>query len=68
MAVHCKSTGLMVGGRVLEETPDYWLFKATDEKRSKRIPKGDPKQKVFIGTSTRVIDQVEKWMKQWERK
>ncbi|NEK84050.1 MAG: hypothetical protein G3W58_22955 [Pantoea ananatis] len=67
MAIHCKSTGLMVAGRVLEETAEYWKFHAADEKRSKKIPKGDPKQKVFSGTSTRVLDQVEKWMQQWEK-
>lgn len=68
MAIHCKSTGLMVGGRVLEETPEYWKFHAHDEKRAKKIPKNDPKQIVFTDRSRRVLDKIEKWMAQWERK
>lgn len=73
MAIHCKSTGLMVAGRVLEETAEYWKFKAIDEKRAKKIPKNDPKQTVFpdvtdSASERRTTDKMLEWMQQWEHK
>lgn len=32
MAIHAKKSGLMIAGRVIEETDDFWVFKAIDEK------------------------------------
>lgn len=58
MAIHAKKSGLMIAGRVIEETDDFWIFKATDEKNPKRIKKSDAKNRVFDGESA-VKDAME---------
>lgn len=60
MAIHAKKSGLMIAGRVIDETNDFWIFKATDEKNPKRIKKSDAKNRVFDGESA-VKDAME-WM------
>lgn len=49
MAIHAKKSGLMVAGRVVDETDSYWIFKAIDEKNPKCIKKSDVKNRVFDG-------------------
>ena len=51
MAIHAKKNGLMIAGRVIEETDDFWIFKAIDERNPKRIKKSDAKNRVFDGGS-----------------
>lgn len=55
MAIHAKTNGLLVGGKIIEETEKHWCFHAMDEKRPKYIQKSDPKNQVFDG-----VDAVEK--------
>jgi len=49
MAIHAKTNGLLVGGRIIEETESHWRFHAMDEKRPKYIQKSDPNNQVFDG-------------------
>jgi len=51
MAIHAKSNGLLVGGRIIEESDKFWCFHAMDEKRPKYIQKDDQKNQVFDGES-----------------
>ena len=58
MAIHAKTNGLLVGGRIIEETENHWCFHAMDEKRPKYIQKSDPKNQVFDG-ETAVDDAID---------
>ncbi|MCA1178906.1 MULTISPECIES: hypothetical protein [unclassified Pantoea] len=59
MAIHAKSNGWLIGGKIIEETPTSWIFQAMDEKRPKVIAKNDPKSQVFDGDSA--LDDAESW-------
>lgn len=59
MAIHAKSNGLLVGGRIIEETEQFWRFHAMDEKRPKCIQKDDPKNQVFDGETA--VDDALSW-------
>lgn len=48
MAIHAKKSGLMIAGKVTEETDNFWIFKAIDEKNQKRIKKSDTKNRVSM--------------------
>lgn len=60
MAIHAKKSGLMIAGRVIEETDDFWIFKAIDEKNLKRIKKSDAKNRVFDGENA--VKDAMKWV------
>lgn len=60
MAIHAKKSGLMVAGRVVDETDSHWIFKAIDEKNPKRIKKSDAKNRVSDGKNA--VDDAMKWM------
>ena len=60
MAIHAKKSGLMIAGRVIEETDSFWIFRAIDEKNPKRIKKSDAKNRVFDGENA--VDDAMKWM------
>lgn len=62
MAVHAKSSGLMISVRLLEDTDTYWRIHAVDEKRPKCIQKSDRKNKVFTGDFT--MEDVYKWIEE----
>lgn len=49
MAIQAKKSGLMIAGKIIEETDNLWVFKAMDEKMEKVIYKPDEKNKVFDG-------------------
>lgn len=47
MAIHAKSNGLLIGGKIIEETEQYWVFHARDNKRPTYVKKSDTKARVF---------------------
>lgn len=49
MAIHAKTTGLMIGGKILGENDKNWVFQAMDNKRPTVVSKYDTKNKVFDG-------------------
>lgn len=55
MAIHAKTSGLLIGGKVVDETDKNWIFQAMDNKRPTVISKNDNKNRVFEGE-----DSVEK--------
>lgn len=59
MAIHAKSNGLLIGGKVLEENSDKWVFQAMDNKRPTVIKKDDAKNQVFIGVNA--VDDAVAW-------
>lgn len=59
MAIQAKANGLLIAGRIIEETETFWCFHALDEKRPKYIKKSDPKNKVFDGKNA--VENAEKW-------
>lgn len=62
MAIHAKSNGWLIGGKIISESKTSWIFHAMDEKRSKVIAKNDPKNKVFDGENA--IENAEKWQRE----
>ena len=60
MAIHAKKSGLMIAGKIIEETEAFWCFHATDEKRPKYIQKSDAKNQVFDGEHA--VENAMKWM------
>lgn len=61
MAIHAKRSGLMVGGQVISETDDYWVFKASDNKRSQKVSKFDTSATIFDGDYE--LEEVEEWIR-----
>ena len=59
MAIHAKSNGLLIGGKILEETEKGWLFQAMDNKRPNFVGKGDKRNKVFDGPGA--VDEAIAW-------
>lgn len=57
MAIHAKTTGLMIGGKIIDETERNWIFQAIDNKRPTVVSKSDAKNKVFDG-ETAVEDAI----------
>jgi len=49
MAIHAKTNGLLIGGKIIDETDKNWIFQATGNKRPTVISKVDVKNKVFDG-------------------
>lgn len=45
MAIHAKRNGLMIGGKIIDETESNWIFQARDNKRPTVVSKSDPKKK-----------------------
>ena len=61
MAIHAKSNGWLISGKIIEESESSWIFHAFDEKRRKVIAKNDPKNQVFDGENA--VAKAEKWQK-----
>ena len=59
MAIHAKSNGLLIGGKILDDTEKGWLFQALDNKRPNFVGKGDKRNKVFDGPSA--VDEAIAW-------
>lgn len=60
MAIHAKKSGMMIGGRVISENENNWIFHSADNKFPTVILKSDVKQKVFDGESA--VDDAEAWI------
>ena len=61
MAIHAKTNGWLIGGKIVSENATSWVFHARDEKHPKLIAKNDPKNKVF--NSENAVDEAMKWQK-----
>ena len=57
MAIHAKTNGLLIGGKIIDETDSNWIFQAMDNKRPTVVSKTDPKNRVFEG-DTAVEDAI----------
>lgn len=62
MAIHAKRNGLMIGGKIVDETGSNWIFQARDNKRPTVVSKSDPKNKVFDGENA--VDNAMKWIEE----
>lgn len=62
MAIHAKKTGLMIGGKIIDETERNWIFQAMDNKRPTVVSKTDPKNKVFDGETA--VDDAMSWIEE----
>ncbi|HGW1316950.1 TPA: hypothetical protein ACNMQ1_005067 [Klebsiella pneumoniae] len=60
MAIHAKTSGLLIGGKIIEETERNWIFQAMDNKRPTVVSKYDAKNKVFDGESA--VDDAINWI------
>ncbi len=60
MAIHAKTSGLLIGGRVIDETEHNWIFQAIDNKRPTVVSKSDTKNKVFTGDNA--VDEAMAWI------
>lgn len=59
MAIHAKTNGWLIGGKIISQNETSWIFHATDEKRQKVIAKNDPGNQVFDGESA--LDDALNW-------
>lgn len=59
MAIHAKSNGLLIAGKIISESESSWIFHAVDEKRPKVIAKNDTKNIVFDGETA--LDDALSW-------
>lgn len=60
MAIHAKTTGLMIGGKIIDETESSWIFQAMDNKHPTVVSKSDAKNKVFDGEAA--VDDAINWI------
>lgn len=61
MAIHAKTTGMMIAGRIVDETDKNWIFQAVDNIRPTVVSKTDPKNRVFDGDNS--VDDAMAWIK-----
>ncbi|HDR2377175.1 TPA: hypothetical protein QCH88_004422, partial [Enterobacter asburiae] len=59
MAIHAKSNGLLIGGKIINETLTGWYFQALDNKGPNFVFKSDEKNKVFDGPNA--VDEAIAW-------
>lgn len=59
MAIHAKSNGLLIGGKLIGETENSWVFQAIDNKRPTVVDKNNPKARVFDGE--KALDDATAW-------
>lgn len=57
MAILAKKSGWMIGVLVVRETEKATIVQAWDDKKERRIPKDDSKQKLFECTNA-----AQKWI------
>lgn len=60
MAIHAKRSGLMIAGKIIDETERNWIFQAVDNKRPTVVSKSDSKARVFDGETA--VDDAMKWI------
>lgn len=59
MAIHAKTNGLLIGGKIIKETLTGWHFQATDNKNPNFIFKSDENNQVFDGPNA--VDEAMEW-------
>lgn len=62
MAIHAKTTGLLIGGKLIDENERNWIFQAMDNKRPTVVSKTDTKNRVFDGETA--VDDAIKWIEE----
>ncbi|EAB7564159.1 hypothetical protein BXE05_13770 [Salmonella enterica subsp. enterica] len=62
MAIHAKASGLLIGGKIVDESDKFWIFQARDNKKPNAVSKTDAKNKVFPDDAN--IDDVIAWQEQ----
>lgn len=62
MAIHAKRSGLMIGGKIIDETERNWIFQAMDNKHPTVVSKSDPKNRVFNGENA--VDDAMNWIEE----
>lgn len=62
MAIHAKRSGLMIAGKVIDETDRNWIFQAMDNKRPTVVSKSDRKARIFDGDNS--VDEALKWIEE----
>lgn len=62
MAIHAKRSGLMIAGKIIDETERNWIFQAVDNKRPTVVSKSDNKARVFDGETA--VDDAMKWIEE----
>lgn len=60
MAIHAKRSGLMIGGKIIDETERNWIFQALDNKKPTVVSKSDANARVFDGGNA--VDDAMKWI------
>lgn len=60
MAIHAKRSGLMIGGKIIDETERNWIFQAIDNKKPTVVSKSDANARVFDGVNA--VDDAMKWL------
>lgn len=60
MAIHAKRSGLMIGGKIIDETERNWIFQAIDNKKPTVVSKSDDNARVFDGVNA--VDDAIKWI------
>lgn len=59
MAIHAKANGLLIGGKIVDETDKNWIFQAMDTKRPTVVSKTDERHRVFDGETA--VDDAIAW-------
>lgn len=60
MAIHAKRSGLMICGKIIDETERNWIFQAIDNKKQTVVSKSDANARVFDGENA--VDDAMKWI------
>lgn len=60
MAIHAKRSGLMIGGKIIDETEHNWIFQAIDNKKPTVVSKSDTNARIFDGGNA--VDDAMKWI------
>lgn len=66
MAIHAKTSGLLIAGKIIDETDKNWIFQAMDNKRPTVVSKTDLKNKVFDGENA--VNEAIKWCENSRKK
>lgn len=66
MAIHAKANGLLIGGKVIDETDKNWIFQAMDNKRPTVVSKTDERNRAFTGDCP--VDEAIAWQDAARRK
>ena len=62
MAIHAKRSGLMIAGKIIDETERNWIFQAIDNKKPTVVSKSDANARIFDGGNA--VDDAYKWLEE----